>query len=133
MVESIGSYLHIVFQYDIPQLRDFLIVFSFRSKTESVRTDDAACVQDAVVADGTAVVDGHVRIDDAIITDRHPVADVGMWVNLTVFPDFNLLADVDERAYVTILFDGGRRRDTCRRVDSRLLSMRLFDHVQKGG
>ena len=61
------------------------------------------------------MVDGHVRIDDAIITDRHPVADVGMWVNLTVFPDFNLLADVDERAYVTILFDGGRRRDTCRR------------------
>ena len=32
----VGPYLHIVFQYDIPQLRDFLIVFSFGGKAESV-------------------------------------------------------------------------------------------------
>src|SRR5699024_776959 len=118
---------------DISQLGDRLVVIAFRRETETIRSDHASGVQNAVVADYTAVVDSCVWIDRTVIANGHMVSDVGVWINAAVLADLHIFANVGEVADITSCADRCRTGDKRRSIYTRFLGIRLLHHVQQDG
>ena len=130
---GIGPDFDIVFQYDITQLGDLLVVIAFWSETETVRPDHASGMQNAVVADYAAVVDGRVRIDRTVIANGHMVADISVRINAAVLADLHVFADVGEVADITSFADRCRTGDERRSVYTCFFDIGLFRHIQQYG
>lgn len=80
-------------------------------------------MQNAVVADYAAVVDGRVRIDRTVIANGHMVADISVRINAAVLADLHVFADVGEVADITSFADRCRTGDERRSVYTRFLTL----------
>ena len=77
-----GAYLDIIAYQNVASLGNLgVTAFSIRCKTESVRTDDGICVQDATFADYAAGINLDARIKDAVASDFNIFADIYHRVN----------------------------------------------------
>src|SRR5207302_10182254 len=90
--------LDIVFDSDNADLRDLVMFAAVRSKAVTVGANDDPAMDNAAVADASAVIDDDVGINDAVVANHRAGFDRDILENRHVVPNEDVLADDRERA-----------------------------------
>ncbi len=109
---GVGSDLHVVFDYDVAQLRNLgERAVGLGCEAETVGTDHCARVYDAVAAYATALVYLHAGVYPGALADLHAVADIALRVYLAFAADACARLDDGKLAHVTLFAHLGRSVD----------------------
>src|SRR5437868_989764 len=90
--------LDVIFDPDNADLRDFVMLAAVRGKTIAIGSDHDTAVDNAAVANASAVIDDHVGINDAVVANHRAGFDGDILENRHVVPDDDVLADDREMA-----------------------------------
>ena len=122
-----------VFEDGDSYLRDFLIPFGGGGEAEAVGADDAAGMQDAVVAYAAVVIDGGVGIDDAVAADFGSASDGGVRMHHCIVAHFGVVFNAGEGCDVNIFAYFCGFGHECQRVDSYPFGLALLIKIEQLG
>ena len=122
----ISSYLYIIFEDDNADLWNFFIAFGGRGKSETISTDDASCMQNAVVAHAAVVIDCRTRIKDTMAAYTCSGTDCGTRMKGGAVAYFHSVAHISEGTDVNVLSHLGCGGHIGQRVDTLQLRFALL-------
>ena len=99
---GVGTDFHVVFYRYNTYLRHLVISVGIGREAESVSSDDAARVDDDVIADVAVVINAHVRVYDAVVANNRLVEYRGVGIDLRVVANLHIIADIGEGTDVTV-------------------------------
>ena len=103
----IGTYLYVVFQYNISYLGNFYVRPIVWGETETVGSDDCSGMYNAMVANDTVMIDFHARVYYGTLAYFYIVANVYLRINFTALFQYGVFSDVGESSYIDRVGKGG--------------------------
>ena len=122
----VGTDFHMVFQDSDTYLRYFFIALGSGGEAETVCTDNATGVQDAVVSYPAIVVDGGVSVNNTVIAHFGTAANRDVRMNDRIVSHLCVFANAGKRRNVNILANFSCLGNKGQRVNSHPLWLALL-------